>query len=404
MGDYFTKCRFTIAAVDASNPNQGCFRKRDPWSHQPCSMRMGLPNNGVVVAREKSNRRCNSWTAEEMDICFTLEIPWWIQNAKYPLDSRAWTMQEQLLAPRMLLYERFQLRFVCQSGEACENQPRIKDKKETWNSKPNWTKYLQEAAPTGNAISKSALLMDWYKTVEQYSTRAITKQSDILPAIGALASRFQSLTGDMYVAGLWAGDLHRGLLWTAEGPIQPGEQLFTAPSWSWASMNLTSIKFSQVPDTQQQPDRKDLFTIEDVTVSAASVNTYGAVKDGTLRVSGYLEELRLAPPSLLGKTYEYRKNRLHYSLMSSAVGEIFLDYPRMTTDPLTSVYCVPVLSSDKVARSSYWSTSAMNTICLAVLPVEQAGSETFRRVGLAQVSVRIGSHNSVPRRRTIILV
>jgi len=74
--------------------------------------------------------------------------------------------------------------------------------------------------------------MSWYETVEEYSTRSITKQFDILPAIGGLASRFQLLTSDMYIAGLWAGDLYHWLLWTVEGPIQPGEQRFRAPSWS----------------------------------------------------------------------------------------------------------------------------------------------------------------------------
>jgi hypothetical protein len=50
--------------------------------------------------------------------------------------------------------------------------------------------------------------------VATYIDRRITKESECLPAISAIASKFQAATGDQYLAGLWKMDLARGLAWS----------------------------------------------------------------------------------------------------------------------------------------------------------------------------------------------
>jgi hypothetical protein len=50
-------------------------------------------------------------------------------------------------------------------------------------------------------------IYDWWRhtAVSDYRRRKLTKESDRLPALSGLATAFQALTGDTYLAGLWAG-------------------------------------------------------------------------------------------------------------------------------------------------------------------------------------------------------
>jgi hypothetical protein len=78
----------------------------------------------------------------------------------------------------------------------------------------------------------------WYSVVEEYVEREFSFPEDKLPAISRLAQKMARTIDDKYLAGLWKGDLHRGLLWRPRiklhmtRPLQP-----RAPSWSWAVLD-----------------------------------------------------------------------------------------------------------------------------------------------------------------------
>jgi hypothetical protein len=58
----------------------------------------------------------------------------------------------------------------------------------------------------------------------------LTFQKDRFPAIAGLAREFADRTGYHYMAGIWAEDFRRGLLW--EGVV-PESYNGLGPSWSW---------------------------------------------------------------------------------------------------------------------------------------------------------------------------
>lgn len=313
------------------------------------------------------------------------------------MDGRAWTMQELVLGGRVVRWEGWQVRWVCQGGEASENRPGMGEP-DKGRRGVEWTRLLGDAV-RGEEVDRAGLYAEWYRTVEQYTVRAITKQFDIMPAIGGLASRFQGLVGDRYVAGLWEGDLHQGLLWTVEGAIQPGEQRFRAPSWSWASINLTGIKFDRTALTGYEPWDKTWFEIEDVAATLASANAYGEVDGGVLNVTAYMRELRVAGASVTGKVYEYRKNSVLDAEAETSIGDIFLDYPRMSTDPPLNVWCVPVLHMA-------WDQGNLTSLCLALVPAGTGERPKFKRIGLAKVTNKKWDHGFFPAggRRSICLI
>ncbi|KAI6083048.1 hypothetical protein F4821DRAFT_245538 [Hypoxylon rubiginosum] len=79
---------------------------------------------------------------------------------------------------------------------------------------------------------------NWTEIVEDYSERKLTYDTDKLAAMSGVASEIQNMTGNEYFAGIWKEDLLSQLLWKVRDPeysicIQP----YTAPTWSWASIN-----------------------------------------------------------------------------------------------------------------------------------------------------------------------
>ncbi|KAH7091485.1 hypothetical protein FB567DRAFT_617115 [Paraphoma chrysanthemicola] len=85
--------------------------------------------------------------------------------------------------------------------------------------------------------------------MSHYADRELTNPQDKLPAISGMAKILADSIGDAYFAGLWEGDLLRGLLWNVVVPryrrlqallvqlklTRPMTGTYVAPSWSWAS-------------------------------------------------------------------------------------------------------------------------------------------------------------------------
>jgi hypothetical protein len=47
----------------------------------------------------------------------------------------------------------------------------------------------------------------------QYSSKRLTRSSDILPALSALASHYHAKLNDKYLAGIWEGNALEDMLW-----------------------------------------------------------------------------------------------------------------------------------------------------------------------------------------------
>jgi len=93
-----------IAAVGASDGTQGCFFEDNP-------MRI---NNLRLEAAEDGKRKIYDCTpARIYQYCVS----------DTPLSSRAWALQERLLAPRTLHFSRAQMLWECNRGIVCESLP-----------------------------------------------------------------------------------------------------------------------------------------------------------------------------------------------------------------------------------------------------------------------------------------
>ncbi|XDG06140.1 hypothetical protein ABKA04_005755 [Annulohypoxylon sp. FPYF3050] len=165
-----------------------------------------------------------------------------------PLSDRAWCLQERYLARRMLMYGSTQTAWECAELRASEDGESIYEEGDQLSR-------ILQTANTGISVFGDILptpwnadllprrretvvrYADWYRMVEQYTTRNITKDSDRLPALLGVANALGAITGDDYIAGIWLGGLLEGLTWCAaneEGLERP--QTSAGPSWSWVSV------------------------------------------------------------------------------------------------------------------------------------------------------------------------
>lgn len=165
------------------------------------------------------------------------------------LSSRCWCLQERLLAPSILHIGASQIYWECRQGYAQENGP--------------WIQRNDILAGTSDLLSVRPVFMSpekyerwgfwaWYRLVEDYSSRNITVQTDLFPALaGAAQVVRESIQGRCtFFAGTWVEDLLNGMLWGAKIIAVPtrkapgfnnchelrrrSERL--APTWSWASV------------------------------------------------------------------------------------------------------------------------------------------------------------------------
>ncbi|KAK8091272.1 heterokaryon incompatibility protein-domain-containing protein [Apiospora phragmitis] len=193
-------------------------------------------------------------------------------NAADPWRRRAWTLQEQLLATRLISFSTNELQWRCKTNPRCE----CGDLKDTVESEFPRSTLFPETHP--NAF--------WHNVVLQYSGRDLTISTDKLPAISGLA-RWYQLEGiqDVYLAGLWKTSLVSDMCWHRGGGDFNGElpwvlpPAYRAPSFSWASLDeQVGYWYIEYENIALYPKAQIL----QAKVYHTGENSYGTVDDGFL--------------------------------------------------------------------------------------------------------------------------
>jgi hypothetical protein len=161
-----------------------------------------------------------------------------------PLQSRAWTMQEELLSGRVVYFGSPQLHWQCSSSYLSEDGlvDYIPEWRENWPIK-NLT--LLRSYEESIRKDRSTAYELWNGIIEQCSRRRITFEKDLLPALAGVASYFQDLIGDEPIIGLWRDQLIVGLTWKAQDGAQRASAEMNMPSWTWVSIS-GGIKYNDL--------------------------------------------------------------------------------------------------------------------------------------------------------------
>lgn len=158
-----------------------------------------------------------------------------VDRTKYyqrPLMHRAWGLQERLLSPRYLHFNRHEMIWECKEEVGCECGSRSVLKIAMKQSFHAGFYCLEDIDET------------WRQLVTAYSMLNLTKESDKLPALSGLAAKVAAVRkpDSHYLAGLWSDSIYHDLLWQVPGstmypPVAGRTAKWRAPTWSWASLD-----------------------------------------------------------------------------------------------------------------------------------------------------------------------
>lgn len=195
-----------------------------------------------------------------------------------PLLQRAWTLQEQLLASRMVHFSKKEMIWECDSALSCE----CMELDRGISAKNERVRYHK--ALTSHSFEKFKI---WYEIVDEIGYRKITKPSDILPALSGLAHQFQEHGAGPYLAGIWQNDLPRGLLWSTRVTDHSSRaNPYRAPSWSWASIQGKNAEYGDLIHKHDAELKYKYAEVLGVECHTKGGDPCGAVDSGTMKISG----------------------------------------------------------------------------------------------------------------------
>ncbi|KAI5457491.1 heterokaryon incompatibility protein-domain-containing protein [Mariannaea sp. PMI_226] len=162
-----------------------------------------------------------------------------------PLATRAWTLQEQFLSPRILYWTPNRMYWSCAHSQLIESidtaagSTASKDDLKDTSMQTNSPQAFLLQCNRGTAQHRHE---EWLSVIESYTLRDMSNPSDRFAALSALASKYNSSfdVDQEYLAGLWKSTFAEDLSWAVVKPAStdplPGRNV--APSWSWASLPL----------------------------------------------------------------------------------------------------------------------------------------------------------------------
>ncbi|KAF4907162.1 hypothetical protein CGCF415_v007474 [Colletotrichum fructicola] len=355
MGFIYSSSYLTIAASGSIDSRGGCFIPRDTPSHVELTCSQPDGNHPVrVMVRPRP---------EDF-----LHLP------KRTLHNRAWVFQEKVFSSRMINFDADQLLWQCRERRVAED-----------GIPPGWDfcDGIFQEVPNDLNLSypytletgeRSSFDRDWNSMVCGFVKRGITKSSDWLPALSALAKVMEERTGIEYVAGLWKKNLAHGLLWCRVGPwLRRSPYGYCAPSWSWASVeggiaNTVGTEYGYAYEA----------TVDDIEtmITPRGLDPRGMVKSGHLVLSGKVRAFdKRQNPQDPGYFHVVQANSRAKDAVSDyllekgeVVGKIIFDEPFKANDQ--PLYCLQLVRRKE--NHSMWYG----------LILESTGREKeFRRLG-----------------------
>ncbi|PVH80499.1 HET-domain-containing protein [Cadophora sp. DSE1049] len=305
MGNIYKNSILTIAADNCRDSNDSILGEASP-----------------ARARDYTEQGCKSSKNQFQSKMYAFHYQKWCdihknttkeEKTRSLLKSRAWALQEQILSPRTIHWTPLQLVWSCRYTTLSEECPseansltedavlsfpdapphRHHSTKMICLSEEQLKTARQEPKFTAPGFQKSNdPLQIWCLIVQQFLSRSITYETDSLPAISGLAREVKRHTGYNYLAGLWAQDIHNGLLWSIKGYAKYPDE-YVGPSWSWVSLKKTidSVRAAALgPDRPTYIyDRIDV-KLEPVAeflgtdIVYASDDLFGPIESATLRL------------------------------------------------------------------------------------------------------------------------
>ncbi|WKT53774.1 Heterokaryon incompatibility [Fusarium oxysporum f. sp. vasinfectum] len=347
-----------IVAAENTNSSQSIFRSRNPEHLIP-------PTTAITL--QTPYHHLQSHDDLQTPYRYTFNHPgYWRAVEQAHINTRGWVLQERFMSPRTLHFGTHQVFWECREKRAAEVNP-----------DGLYIEGSRKSPFKGRITGKWA----WEGLIEKYSTCDLSYASDKLIAISAIAKKAAVEVPDRYVAGMWHHSLRGDLLWSvsSEGdPVGSRYETYTAPSWSWASINGRIY----ASECREEPARY-LFRVDDYKLEYATDDETGAIRAGWLRLSGRLKRLRLlrsATSGLRCRQWSLVIDGFLSEGKSANPWVVRLDSPQedfCMENKNGTLYCMPARHTGPRIFDG------RSDIYLLMLHLTDSTKGTFRRIGLA---------------------
>ncbi|KAK3333074.1 heterokaryon incompatibility protein-domain-containing protein [Cercophora scortea] len=398
METVYSNSYCNISAASAADPTESLFNTRTSESIQPPIVELKPPNpsgNGPDMAKP---------------FMFYDQYFWDKEVSKAPVNTRAWAVQERLLAPRVLHFGKRQLAWECFDKDAAEiypaGLPQHLTKLPGARFKcldPNVFHELKTRVGITDAGETPTAYLLWSRLVDVYSECALTFPKDKLIACAGLAKRMAPILQDEYIAGMWRRYLEGELLWIVPGAQVPGSSSrpkeYRAPTWSWASVD--GLIRAGAPTVEHA-----MIKVEDYHLTYPVDDKMSDISGGWLRLRGVLREMKLSRTSAPAGAPNYHQ------------WDMTLDGVKVTTVPDTKTgYVQPQVFLDVFSEDfERENTEGLFAMCarspkgdgdlttgasmyILLFRVVDRATGTFERIGIARESGQEGKARIMALRR-----
>jgi hypothetical protein len=326
------------------------------------------------------------------------------EESEEPINKRAWTLQESMLAHRYLIYSSHTLQWRCNAGVRNHgNSLHLVHYSDEEQISRSFYTLNKPASDSEGELGR------WIRLVSVYSERSSSLYRDKLNAISAVAQGFSPLLGPEYFAGLWQFSILGQLTWVprcswSSEAMNTRPEVYRAPSWSWASVD-GPLDYDTSPSLELYLYRCDFIGCQIKPKSAD--NPFGEVLAGSLKLKGVLRQAWFNPSEkhILWADEDDDISRAidAFSLAESSQGSSRQAEDNESTDqdsgfeafydesgnwPSMQVFCLPIWACEK-------------TISMGLLLV-QSEKETFKRIGSFDNAPRTDFDHLSRREITII--
>ena len=242
---------------------------------------------------------------------------------------------------------------------------------------PNTLKSAFARTCHGKASQQEVLDL-WLRIIELYSTLSLTNLFDRTYALAGLSSRVSGQMDSAFLAGIWAADLPRSLLWSSwPRQVKRRKRLTpTFPTWSWMSQYDPDKSNSHVlfPENSEEfiQDSRLQVHYSDSFCEWSDGNPFGGI------VAGQLEVTAPVLPGNLALDEEAREEgTLAVCVGNLALGEAWFDCP--TVDCVEGNQNILCLYPGTLGKNS---VSGMDEEAYVLLLRPVQGSESYSRIGI----------------------
>ncbi|EXM03573.1 hypothetical protein FOIG_05283 [Fusarium odoratissimum NRRL 54006] len=230
MASIYSKGILNLAATYSSDSHGGLLLERNQHHVTSCSWKQQIdPVSSRNLWGDWMQSRQVCWTFDPQSEFDELGL-----RRPLPLTSRGWVLQENVLSPRTVYFLPGEIIWECRELSAKESiycrpvgQPqqfrgKFASSPETVPVTRNGPKNsLRTDSGDSGGQETTSKLTSGATSNQKPPKENLTRSEDRLPAIWALAQKFQEMTGDEYLSGLWKDDILTGLLFKRFQP-RPG--------------------------------------------------------------------------------------------------------------------------------------------------------------------------------------